>query len=74
MNTPVLLMAGARDPWVTPEETRHVFEALRGPKRLYLCPGVGHASCLSSDPERWAAMVSAFVANPFVETAALPAQ
>ena len=61
---PVLLMAGERDPWVTPEETRHIFDALGGPKRLYLCPGVGHASCLSFDSARWTTVVSAFVANP----------
>jgi len=58
------LMAGDRDPWVTPVETRHIFDALGGPKRLYLCGNVGHASCLSSDSGRWTALVSAFVANP----------
>ena len=67
VNAPVLLMAGARDPWVTPDETRHIFEALPGPKRLYLCPAVGHASCLSSNPDRWTALVGAFVANPVVD-------
>jgi len=67
VDAPVLLMAGARDPWVTPAETRHIFEALRGPKQLYLCPGVGHASCLSSNPDRWTALVGAFVANPVAD-------
>jgi alpha-beta hydrolase superfamily lysophospholipase len=61
---PVLLMAGDRDPWVTPAETREIFAALRGPKQLYLCPGVGHASCLSFDSGRWTTAVSAFVADP----------
>src|SRR6185295_12012098 len=61
VRTPVLLMAGARDPWVTPAETRHIFEALGGPKHLYLCPGVGYASCLSSDSQRWTTLVSSFV-------------
>jgi alpha-beta hydrolase superfamily lysophospholipase len=64
VHEPVLLMAGDRDPWVTPVETRHIFDALGGPKRLYLCGNVGHASCLSSDSGRWTALVSAFVANP----------
>lgn len=61
---PVLLMAGDRDPWVTPEETREIFDALAGPKQLYLCPGVGHASCLSFDSARWTTAVRAFVADP----------
>jgi alpha-beta hydrolase superfamily lysophospholipase len=61
---PVLLMAGDRDPWVTPDETRHIFDALGGPKRLYMCTGVGHASCLSRDSSEWTTAVSAFLANP----------
>jgi hypothetical protein len=62
-------MAGDRDPWVTPEETRHIFDALGGPKSLYLCPGVGHASCLSTDSARWTAAVSGFVAHPLADGA-----
>ena len=64
---PVLLMAGDRDAWVTPDETRHIFAALGGSKQLYLCRDVGHASCLSSDSARWTAAVSAFVARPRAE-------
>jgi len=71
---PVLLMAGGRDPWVTPAETRHIFDALGGFKRLYLCEGVGHASCLSADSARWTATVGAFVANPLSEGPASVAQ
>ena len=63
VHEPVLLMAGDRDPWVTPNETRHIFDALGGSKRLYLCRDVGHASCLSSDSARWTAEVSGFLAN-----------
>lgn len=68
---PVLLMAGGRDPWVTPEETRHIFDSLGGSKRLYLCGGVGHASCLSSDAALWTTVVGAFVANPVAESPSL---
>ena len=64
VRTPALLMAGDRDPWVTPDETRHIFDALGGPKRLYMCQGVGHASCLSRDSSGWTAAVSAFLASP----------
>lgn len=64
VRTPALLMAGDRDPWVTTDETRHIFDALEGPKRLYMCTGVGHASCLSRDSSGWTAAVSAFLANP----------
>jgi alpha-beta hydrolase superfamily lysophospholipase len=64
VRAPALLMAGDRDPWVTPDETRHIFDALGGPKRLYMCTGVGHASCLSADSARWSAAVESFLADP----------
>ena len=48
-------------------EAHEIFEALGGPKHLYLCPGVGHASCLSSDSQRWTTLVSAFVAKPVAD-------
>jgi len=64
ITAPVLLMTGERDPWVTPAETRVVFDALRGPKRLAICPTVGHDSCLKRRPALWTAAVSSFLADP----------
>jgi hypothetical protein len=55
-------MAGERDPWVTPAETRAVFDALRGPKRLEICRTVGHDSCLKRRPGQWTSAVQAFLA------------
>jgi alpha-beta hydrolase superfamily lysophospholipase len=39
---PTLLMHGQRDAWVTPDETRAIFERLRGPRQIVQIPGVGH--------------------------------
>jgi uncharacterized protein len=64
ITAPVLLMTGERDPWVTPAETRAVFEALRGPKRLAICPTVGHDSCLTRRPAQWTSAVGSFLAAP----------
>ena len=64
IRTPVLLMTGERDPWATPAETRAVFDALGGPKRLQVCPTVGHDSCLTRRPGQWTSAVQAFLAQP----------
>jgi alpha-beta hydrolase superfamily lysophospholipase len=64
ISIPVLLMSGSRDPWVTPAETHAVFDALRGPKRLEICPNVGHDSCLTRRPAQWTSAVEAFLAHP----------
>jgi len=39
---PVLIMGGADDPFTPPEETRRMFDAVPGPKTLWLAPGVNH--------------------------------
>ena len=58
---PTLLMSGAADPWVREEETRAIFEALRGPKRLVLFSGEGHGSCRRRRPAQWRAAVTGFL-------------
>jgi uncharacterized protein len=39
---PTLLMHGERDPWVTPDETKAIYDRLRGSKQNIEIPGVGH--------------------------------
>jgi alpha-beta hydrolase superfamily lysophospholipase len=70
IRTPVLLMTGGRDPWATPAETRAVFEAFRGPKRLVICPTVGHDSCLTRRPALWTSAVRAFLVAPVAASSA----
>jgi hypothetical protein len=64
VSRPVLLMSGAADDRVTPGETRAIFEGLRGPKRLRVWEGVGHASSLRTHPDEWKALVSDFLDHP----------
>ena len=61
VDRPTLLMSGANDEYVRPEEARSIFEALTGPKTLRFFAGVGHDSCLRRRPDEWKAAVSAFL-------------
>ena len=55
---PVLLVHGADDSDTSPDHSRRVYHALRGPKDLILVPGAGHNESLSQGAvwdriERW---------------------
>jgi alpha-beta hydrolase superfamily lysophospholipase len=63
VDSPTLLMSGEEDPWVTPEESRAIFNGLRGPKTLKLFSGVAHDSCLRRRPDDWKRTVSAFLSQ-----------
>jgi hypothetical protein len=43
VESPVLLLHGEHDPWITSAEIATVHDQLRGPKRFVQIPGVGHA-------------------------------
>jgi len=47
IDLPTLLMSGGCDPWVRPDETRAIFDALKGPKTLELFAGVRSRSMFS---------------------------
>jgi len=51
IHVPVLLIHGAADVETPPDHSRRIYEALKGPKRLILVPGVGHNHSLQ--PEVW---------------------
>lgn len=57
INAPVLLIHGAGDTDTSPDHTRHIFAALKGPKRLILVPRAGHNQSLQPgvwlEIERW---------------------
>src|SRR5439155_25555593 len=54
---PVLLIHGALDHETPPDHSQRVFDALPGPKRLIVVPGVGHNQSLSGpvwrDIDEW---------------------
>lgn len=51
IHVPVLLVHGADDVETPPDHSRRIHDALKGPKRLVLVPGVGHNHSLQ--PEVW---------------------
>jgi uncharacterized protein len=46
---PVLVVHGADDVETPPDHSRRIYEALKGPKRMILVPGVGHNHSLQPD-------------------------
>ena len=48
-HVPVLLIHGADDVETPPDHSRRIYDAVKGPKRLRLVPGVGHNHSLQPD-------------------------
>lgn len=63
VRSPVLLMNGDRDPWVTLEEAQRIFDHLQGPKRFKVFHGLKHQSFLNARPEEWKRSVTSFLAE-----------
>jgi len=61
IQTPTLILHGARDPRVRTAEAESITTALAGPKRFVLFPEAGHESLCAHDPEKWRAAVSSFL-------------
>ena len=61
VDRPTLVLGGDSDPYVTRDESRAIFEALKGEKTLKLFAGVGHVSYLRARPEEWTLAVSTFL-------------
>lgn len=49
ITVPVLLVHGSADRETSPAHSERVYDALRGPKRLILVPGAGHARSLTRE-------------------------
>jgi hypothetical protein len=60
---PVLFLHGAKDPRVTLEQARAVFDNLAGEKSFVLFPTAGHESLLVADSDLWTRSVSHFLKN-----------
>ncbi|HEX9291824.1 MAG TPA: alpha/beta fold hydrolase [Anaeromyxobacteraceae bacterium] len=51
VHVPVLILHGEKDEWVSPEHARRLYEALAGPKQLFIIPGSKHVP--EPTPELW---------------------
>jgi fermentation-respiration switch protein FrsA (DUF1100 family) len=60
---PLMVIDGAEDPLVPPDDARKIFDAAAGPRELWIVPGAGHAAALAADPKQYAARIGAFLAH-----------
>lgn len=60
---PTLLMAGAEDERVRPDDTARIAAALAGPHTVELFPHAGHVPMRDADKGRWSRVVAAFLAG-----------
>jgi hypothetical protein len=51
----VVLVTGADDPWVRPDESRALRDAFAGPAVLAVVAASGHGEALGRDPFAWRA-------------------
>ena len=58
---PVLVIGGGSDPLTTPSETRSLFDAAPGDKRLWIVEGAGHVDMASAAGSDYEARVTAFL-------------
>ncbi len=58
---PVLLMHGERDPRVTTEQARAIYDHLGGPKQFVSFPGAGHEALIAVAPGVWKESVDGFL-------------
>jgi uncharacterized protein len=69
---PALLMHGALDPRVTPEEAAAIFDRLSGHKEFVSFPGAGHGSLFTAEPEVWKEQVRGFLETLDTNMGAVP--
>ena len=60
-DTPTLVIGGARDPFTPPDETRALYDAVPGPKELWLVEGAGHEDLLAVAPAAYRQRVLGFL-------------
>ena len=61
INCPVLLQHGAKDPRVTEEETKHLFDNITSEKKWVEYENSGHESLCKNEHDKWVKEVSAFL-------------
>lgn len=62
-NTPTLVISGAKDPYTPPEQARALYDAVPGPKDLWLVPGGGHGNLYNTAPETYRLRVLGFLSE-----------
>ncbi len=60
---PVLLMQGAKDPWVTVDESKNIYQNLNGLKQYALFEHAAHESCFHRDSMKWDSNMESFLNN-----------
>lgn len=58
---PVLFIHGTADRLIPYDNTLRLYDAKRGKKSLYICPGAGHVRSISTDREKYYAVVNEFL-------------
>ena len=58
---PVLFIHGTADRLIPYDNTLRLYDAKRGKKALYICPGAGHVRSISTDREKYYAVVNEFL-------------
>jgi len=60
---PVLLMQGSKDPRVTDDQARNLYNHLAGPRQIEIFSDCGHLQFLPQHPDRWRSTVSKFLST-----------
>ena len=58
---PILFIHGTADRLIPYDNTLRLYDAKRGKKALYICPGAGHVRSISTDREKYYAVVNEFL-------------
>ena len=61
VNCPALVISGANDPWVRPDEAQDVLSRMCGSKRYVLMPGVGHEGACPKCRQQWRTTIRLFL-------------
>lgn len=59
---PVLMLQGSKDPRVTDEQARNLYDHLAGPRQIEIFSDCGHLQFLAHHPDRWRSTVGDFLA------------
>ncbi len=60
---PILFIHGADDAFITPQNSRDMYERTQGEREIWLVEGAGHAESVLVDPEGYRAHVEGFLAR-----------
>ncbi len=61
LTCPLLLIGGANDPYIRPDELKALYDRAPEPKHLWLVENAGHVDFLSADPNRYQKQILRFL-------------